>query len=152
MASIRLNKKDKTLKIVNRKETIKLKQLREEINLKHTGKPGPKGDQGDPGSPGAPGADGVGIPDGGNTGEVLKKSSNSDYDVAWGASESEDKHFTQPFTFLDTVVVNHNLGKYPAVSVFDSSGSEIVGSVEYNDTSSATVSFTHPFTGTIICN
>ena len=37
------------------------------------------------GEDGADGADGVGVPAGGSTGEVLKKSSNADHDTGWAA-------------------------------------------------------------------
>lgn len=50
MATIRLNKQNKTIKVVNRKDTI---------YLKRTGNPGPPGDQGIQGDPGPPGATGV---------------------------------------------------------------------------------------------
>ena len=58
-ASIRLNRHNKTIKVVNRKGTIKLSNTKEAIKLKHTGKigpvstiPGPKGDKGDTGATG----------------------------------------------------------------------------------------------------
>lgn len=49
MPSIRLDKKTKTIKVVNRRDNIRLKHDRDVVNLKHTGKQGPKGDKGDTG-------------------------------------------------------------------------------------------------------
>lgn len=43
-----------------------------------------KGPKGDIGSTGEPGADGVGVPIGGNSGQVLKKVSATDFDTEWG--------------------------------------------------------------------
>ena len=45
------------------------------------GPQGPKGDKGDPGDPGDI------LPTGGSTGQVLKKKSNTDYDVEWSDEE-----------------------------------------------------------------
>ena len=42
-----------------------------------------KGDQGDKGDKGDKGDDGVGVPEGGTTGQVLKKKSDTDYDTEW---------------------------------------------------------------------
>lgn len=46
MANIRLNKQNKTIKVVNRKDTLRLKQEQHEINVKHSGKIGPTGPMG----------------------------------------------------------------------------------------------------------
>lgn len=60
------------------------------------GDKGDKGDQGDPGFPGMDGSPGVGVPTGGDTGQVLAKASPSDYDTEWvdpstgGGGVSED--------------------------------------------------------------
>lgn len=56
MPSIRLDKKTKTIKVVNRTNRVKLSNPSSRIDLKHTGKtgpastvPGPEGDKGDTG-------------------------------------------------------------------------------------------------------
>lgn len=51
-----------------------------------TGDTGPRGPQGEPGLQGEPGINGVGIPDGGMTGQYLIKKSDSDYDTEWSSS------------------------------------------------------------------
>lgn len=48
-----------------------------------TGPTGPTGLTGATGAPGATGPAGQGVPDGGHTGQVLAKASNSDYDTYW---------------------------------------------------------------------
>lgn len=58
MISIRLNKQNKTIKIVNRRENIR---------LRHSGV-GPAG---------------AGLPAGGTTDQILVKDSNADYDYEW---------------------------------------------------------------------
>ena len=64
----------------------------------------------------------------------------------------EDSHYTQDFTASSLVTVVHNLGKYPAVTVFDSAGDEVEGSVDHNNINSVTVAFSAPFSGKVICN
>ncbi len=109
-------------------------------------------DGGMAGPPGVPGADGVGIPTGGTTGQVLEKSSNADYATAWTTNSGADKNFSQAFISQSTVVVAHNLGKYPAVTVIDSAGDEVEGFVDHNSTNQLTITFSASFSGTVICN
>lgn len=53
----------------------------------------------------------------------------------------------------DTVwVVNHNLGGYPSVTVADSAGTVVIGSVDYNGPDSLTITFTAPFAGSAFLN
>lgn len=47
------------------------------------GEKGEKGEKGDTGAQGIQGEQGIGLPNGGNTGDVLVKYSNSDYDFDW---------------------------------------------------------------------
>ena len=54
------------------------------VSLGTLGTPGPTGATG---ATGADGTDGVGVPVGGTTGQVLKKSSGTDYDTAWGGAD-----------------------------------------------------------------
>lgn len=57
------------------------------------------------------------------------------------------------FTFTQAVaasewVISHDLDGFPSVSIVDSAGTVVVGDVEYNSTSSITVSFESAFAGT----
>jgi hypothetical protein len=67
-------------------------------------------------------------------------------------SGSFDKNYIQPFTVTDTITVTHNLQKYPAVTVVNSSKQIVLGDIEYTDMNNLTVTFTAPFSGTVYCN
>lgn len=53
-----------------------------------TGATGPSGAQGNPGATGPSGAAGAGVPTGGTTGQILAKTSNTNYDTEWIAAPS----------------------------------------------------------------
>jgi hypothetical protein len=93
------------------------------IELFYMGRPGIQGEKGDKGDKGDPG------------------------DVV-GA----DKHFSQAFNVASSVTVNHNLGKYPAVTVVNSAGDEVEGLVEHVSANSVSVSFSAPFSGVVYLN
>lgn len=63
-----------------------------------------------------------------------------------------DKTFVMPFTGLATVVVTHNLGKYPSVTVLSSAGDEIIGDITHNSLNQFTLTFNGSNTGTVTCN
>lgn len=63
-----------------------------------------------------------------------------------------DKTFIELFTNSSTVVVDHNLGKYPSVQIFDSAGDQVEGQITHNSIDQLTATFTSSFTGTITCN
>ena len=63
-----------------------------------------------------------------------------------------DKTFVMPFSGLATITVNHNLGKYPSVTVLSSAGDELIGDVTHNTVNQLVVSFNGSNTGTITCN
>jgi hypothetical protein len=46
-----------------------------------------------------------------------------------------------------TWAIQHNLGKRPSVSIQDTAGSQVVGSVEYIDENNLVVTFSAPFSG-----
>lgn len=61
------------------------------------------------------------------------------------------------FTFVQTVasatwIVQHNLGKFPAVTVVDSSGHEVVGDISHSNPNSLTIFFSAPFAGSAYLN
>lgn len=47
----------------------------------------------------------------------------------------------------DTWFIQHNLGRYPGVTVVDSAGSVVVGDPQYNDNTSITIRFSTAFSG-----
>lgn len=70
-----------------------------------------------------------------------------------GLDNVQDKTFT--FTQLTpaaTWTIAHGLGKMPAVSVVDSSGSVVVGEVNYTDLNTLIVSFSAAFAGKAYLN
>lgn len=66
---------------------------------------------------------------------------------------TEDKTYihTQA-TASDFWEVKHGLEKFPAVSVADSAGDEVIGDVHYIDKNTLTISFSAKFSGTAYCN
>lgn len=66
--------------------------------------------------------------------------------------EGSDKNYTTTFAPTDTLVVTHNLNKYPAVSIITSAGDEVVGSVEYLTLNSLMLVFSSSFGGRVTCN
>lgn len=130
---------------LNKKENrIIVKSVERNIKLRHVGRQG---------EPGAPGPAGLGLPAGGVDGDILVKDGDGEYQTKWAQPFSfDDKHYSANFTVSNIVAVNHGLGKYPAVSVMDSAGEEVVGEVDYLDVNSLIVKFTYPFSGRVICN
>lgn len=63
-----------------------------------------------------------------------------------------DNNFTQPFTNLAVVEVNHNLGKRPSVVVVNSAGDEVIGDVNHIDEDNLTLTFSSSFSGVVSCN
>lgn len=63
-----------------------------------------------------------------------------------------DLNYTADFTNQTSYTVNHNLGKYPAVTVIDSAGDEVIGDVEYLDLNTLRVVFSAPLSGRVTCN
>lgn len=51
-----------------------------------------------------------------------------------------------------TWIIEHNLNKYPSISIIDSAGTEVYGSINRVDENIAILEFSAPFSGTAICN
>lgn len=75
------------------------------------------------------------------SGNTISASGVGDLSFVWNQS-----------TASTSWVINHNLNKYPGVSTQDSAGTNIVGSVAYNDLNTLTVSFTNAFAGKAYLN
>ena len=52
----------------------------------------------------------------------------------------------------DEWIINHNLDKYPSVSVIDSAGSEVMGEIEYIDVNNLKIKFASGFSGKATLN
>ena len=55
-------------------------------------------------------------------------------------------------TASDTWVVEHNLNKYPSVSVINSANEEVIGEVEYDNVNQITIKFAAAFKGKATLN
>lgn len=65
---------------------------------------------------------------------------------------SGDKHYEQSFTNQSSVTVDHNLGKFPSVTVIDTANDEVEGSVDHISINQVIVSFSASFSGKVVCN
>ena len=64
-----------------------------------------------------------------------------------------DKNYVfQQNQALDKWVINHNMNKYPAVSVIDSAGNEVIGDIEYIDENNLIIKFSGGFSGKATLN
>jgi hypothetical protein len=67
-------------------------------------------------------------------------------------SGSDAKYTHSQDAASDTWTVNHNLGKYPSVTVVDSANSVVIGDIDYTSLNSLTVAFSAAFSGKVYCN
>lgn len=67
-----------------------------------------------------------------------------------GGSDAHYRH--DQVTASTTWTVVHNLGKRPAVQVFDSAGDEAEGLLRHVTLDECVIEFSAPFSGTVICN
>jgi len=64
-----------------------------------------------------------------------------------------DKHYVHQQTVSsNTWVIQHNLDKYGSVTVLDSAGTIVVGSITYNSKNQITIVFNGEFTGQAFIN
>lgn len=63
-----------------------------------------------------------------------------------------DKYYEQTFTNASEITVTHNLGKYPSVTITDSSQDEVIGAIRHTSSNQLIVSFSASFSGKVICN
>jgi hypothetical protein len=88
----------------------------------------------------------------GHAGQAVVVNGTAD-GLAFGASPVTDAHYVHTqISAATTWTVTHNLGKYPAIQIFDSANDEVMGDVHHDSTSQATLSFGAAFSGTAICN
>jgi len=73
----------------------------------------------------------------GSDGNVLTLASGL---PSWAASSAETYTFSQS-SVSNTWVINHNLGKFPSVTVVDSGGSVVVGTIDFNTLNQITITF-----------
>ena len=68
-------------------------------------------------------------------------------------SAVSDKHYTHNQLASSTVWnVNHQLNKFPSVTVVDSAGTKVVGEIDFVDSMNCTLTFSAPFSGRAFFN
>lgn len=68
-----------------------------------------------------------------------------------GADADKTATWTQSIA-ASVWTITHALGKFPSVTIVDSSGAEIEGDIQYNSTSQVTASFSAAFAGVAYLN
>lgn len=64
------------------------------------------------------------------------------------AGASGDKNYTHDQTNASaTWIINHNLAKYPSVSVVDTGGNWVIGDISYTNLNQVIISFAAAFSG-----
>ncbi len=80
-----------------------------------------------------------------NPNEVL------DVQVAINQDEA-DKHYTLSFTITTSLVIIHNLNKYPNVSVFDNLNQLVTVDISYDSLNQCTLTWNNPLAGKAVFN
>lgn len=65
---------------------------------------------------------------------------------------SDDTYIFSQASAASTWVINHNLSKFPSITVVDSSGNVVVGFETYNSNNQITLTFSAPFSGSAYLN
>lgn len=122
MSNIVIEQVNKTIKVERVTRNVTVRKPTRNIEINLVGRRGPQGIQGEQGEQGEVGPQG------------------------------DDKNFVQPFTNSAEVTVTHSLSKYPAITVKDSTGDEVLGEVEHVSINQAVIRFSASFTGQVVCN
>jgi len=85
----------------------------------------------------------------GNSGKFLTTDGS---DVSWVQVVQDKTYIHEQATASSTWTIQHNLNKYPAVSVVDSSGNEVITDVTYTDLNNLTITMTAAFKGKAYLN
>ena len=95
---------------------------------------------------GATGATGPGVASGGTTGQILVKTSSTDFATAWANNQKISFTHGQTATSA-TWTVDHNLGFNPNVTVKDNYGNVVEGYITYNNSNTLTIEFSTTLSG-----
>lgn len=74
------------------------------------------------------------------------------YTIPQGGGGTADTYVFSQSVASDSWEIQHNLGKYPSVTVVDSGGNTVVGDVQYLDRNNITIRFASPFSGNAYLN
>lgn len=84
---------------------------------------------------------------------IVRKVAASSFGAGGGGGTGSGDSFTfTQSTPSSTWSVNHALGRYPSVTIIDSTGRLVEGDVEYVSLNSLIVTFAGAFGGTAVCN
>jgi hypothetical protein len=76
-----------------------------------------------------------------------------DGDIIISNSNGDDKNYVHIQSYpLSVWVINHNLDKYPSVTIIDSADSEVIGEIVYIDTNNLILNFNGSFSGKATLN
>ena len=81
----------------------------------------------------------------------IPSKTNPDVSMCMGTEVDKFYRFTQAVA-SDTWEVQHNLDKYPSVTIVDSANNVVVGDIEYLDKNNVVITFTASFAGTAYFN
>ncbi len=86
--------------------------------------------------------------------QVYKCTHNATGEAMWRilCNSSSDKHLEYDFYNQCVVILDHNFGKFPAVTLTDDMGEEIIGDVDHFTNNRIVVTFDREVTGKIILN
>jgi hypothetical protein len=98
------------------------------------------------GPQGPAGTAGAGVAAGGSAGQILSKTSSTDYETQWVNNQ------TVSYTHLQNAVsynwvITHNLGFYPNVVVTDSAGSVVEADLSFQSVNQLTVTLAQAISG-----
>ena len=79
-------------------------------------------------------------------------SKNTYYGVIEAQSAADKTYIHNQGSSSSVWVINHNLEKYPSVTIVDSGNNVVVGDISYNSTNQLTVTFNAPFSGKAYVN
>jgi hypothetical protein len=89
-------------------------------------------------------------------GQALKlvrvNAAETDHEYVDPGALGNDLNYTHVFTSTTSVVIPHNLGKIPSVTVIDGSGNRVHGDITYTDLNNLTITFNTAFAGTAYLN
>ena len=78
--------------------------------------------------------------------------SGKTYGIVQGPSDVDKNFVFTQGSASNTWTINHNLEKFPSVTVVDSADNVVVGHITYTNTNSLTVSFSSSFSGKAYIN
>lgn len=78
--------------------------------------------------------------------------SGKTYGIVQGPSDVDKNFVFTQGSASNTWTINHNLEKFPSVTVVDSADNVVVGDITYTNTNSLTVSFSSSFSGKAYIN